>query len=225
MARRRQSPPSISTAVGYSRVSTTEQGDSGLGLAEQRDAIERECDRRGWQLVDVLTDVASGSSTNGREALAEALERLDGGSGGILVVAKLDRLARSLPDFVAILARAERNGWAVVALDANVDTTTPSGALMVNVLAAFADYERRIIGARTKAALAAKKAQGARLGRPVTLASDVRARIRSMREAGQTLTAIAETLNDERVPTAQGGARWWPATVRAVLQSLDRDVA
>lgn len=212
-------------AVGYTRVSTTEQGISGLGLDAQTDAITAECTRRGWKLDHIATDVASGKSTNGRPELAAVLEALDRGDAGVLVVAKLDRLARSVLDFATILERAARRGWAVVILDAAVDTSTPQGALMVNVLAAFSQYERQLIGERTRLALAAKRAQGARLGRPVALPQGIRERIANERVAGRTLTSIANDLTANGVPTAQGGAQWHASTVRAVLASLELDAA
>jgi DNA invertase Pin-like site-specific DNA recombinase len=106
-----------------------------------------------------------------------------------------------------------------VALDLGVDTTTAAGEMMANVLASFAQYERRIIGQRTRDALAIKRAQGVRLGRPRTLAGDVRARIVAEREEGRSLRAIAAGLDVDGVATAQGGARWYPSTVRAVLES------
>jgi len=98
-----------------------------------------------------------------------------------------------------------------------VETTTPQGAAMAQVLAVFAELERRLIGERTKATLAVKDAQGVRLGRPPTLPAAVVERIVASKEAGATWSAIARVLNDDGVPTAQGGrCCWWPATVRYV---------
>jgi DNA invertase Pin-like site-specific DNA recombinase len=142
----------------------------------------------------------------GREPEAEAL-----------VVAKLDRLSRSLVDFAGIMERARRKGWSLAALDIGVDTTTPAGAMVANVMATFAQFERDLIGERTKAALAVKKSQGVKLGRPRTLPSATRTRIKRMRGRGMTLAAIADKLNRENVPTAHGGRRWHASTVRALL--------
>ncbi len=138
------------------------------------------------------------------------------------MVAKLDRLSRSMLDFTAIMAQAQKQSWALVALDCAVDTTTPAGEAMANVLATFAQFERRLIGQRTREALAEKRRQGVRLGRPRQLPDEIVERIREERQGGQTLSGIAEALNRERVPTAQGGARWWPSTVRAVADSSSR---
>jgi DNA invertase Pin-like site-specific DNA recombinase len=98
-----------------------------------------------------------------------------------------------------------------------VDTSTPSGEAMANILATFAQFERRLISQRTKEALAVKKASGVRLGRSPTLPQSVVRRIQRQRARGDSLRKIAESLNESGVPTAQGGARWYAATVRHVL--------
>lgn len=209
--------------LAYLRVSTNEQGVSGLGLADQLATVEAEVGRRGWAPACVVTEVASAKRGSRRPELEAVLDALDRGDADVLVVTKIDRLSRSNLDFFAIRDRAERKGWELVVIDSNVDTTTASGRLMLNMQAVFAEHERDMISERTKAALAAKKAQGYRLGRPVTLSEDVRGRIATERAEGRTLAAIAEDLTAEGVPTARGGARWYPSTVKAVLRSLDLD--
>jgi len=205
--------------IGYVRVSTEERQRSGAGLAAQRKAIEAECLRRGWQLVEVIEDAGYSARDLKRPGVQIALETLRRGEAGALVVAKLDRLSRSMLDFTAVMAKASKQNWALVALDCAVDTTTPAGEAMANVLATFAQFERRLIGQRTREALAAKRASGVRLGRPVSLPATVRERIMAERKAGRSLAAIAAVLNDEQVPTAQGGQQWWPSSVRAALNA------
>ena len=205
--------------IGYVRVSTEEQSTSGAGLAAQRAAIEAECLHRGWHLVEVIEDAGYSAKDLKRPGVQIALETLQAGDAGALVVAKLDRLSRSMLDFTTVMATASKQGWALVALDCAVDTTTPAGEAMANVLATFAQFERRLIGQRTREALAAKRASGVRLGRPVSLPLAVTKRIAAERKAGRSLAAIAATLNEEQVPTAQGGRQWWPSTVRAALRS------
>jgi len=215
-----QDTDTSTSVIGYVRVSTDEQADSGAGLAAQEAAIRSECDRRGWNLLRIATDAgASGKSLNGRPALTDALADLDAGNASALVAAKLDRLSRSVLDFAGLMAQAGRKGWAVVVLDVNVDTGTPSGELMATVVAAFAQYERKLIGQRTRDALAAKRAAGVVLGRPRLLPEAVRARIVAERAAGDSLRTIAGRLNAENVPTAQGGAQWHASTVKAVTEA------
>ncbi len=211
--------------VGYLRVSTEEQAMSGLGLADQRAAIEAEAQRKAWESVEYVTDDGYSAKSLARPGITEALDRLRAGTAGVLVVSKLDRLSRSLLDFASLMAQAEREGWELVVLDMAIDTTTPSGALMANVMASFAEYERRIIGQRTSAAMQQLKAQGVRLGRPRVMAEHVTERIVSERGSGRTLAAIADGLNADEVPTARGGLKWYPSTVKAALASADLDAS
>lgn len=204
--------------IGYVRVSTAEQAGSGLGLAAQRKQIKAEADRRDWNLVGYEEDAGvSGKSLAGRTGLQAALEAVESGEAEAIVVAKLDRLSRSLLDFAGLMARSQKKGFAIVALDIGVDTTTPAGEFMVSVLASAAQWERRIIGQRTKDALAVKKAQGVKLGRPRNVSKDVADRIALMRAEGLSFRAIADVLTGEGVPTGQGGARWHASVVRNVL--------
>ncbi|MGI8750958.1 MAG: recombinase family protein [Acidimicrobiales bacterium] len=217
MARARKT--TTTGVIGYCRVSTDEQAVSGLGLAAQETAIRAECARRGLDLLAVRTDAGVSAKTLDQPALAAALAALAAGHGTVLMVAKLDRLTRSVHDATGLMLDAERAGWGLVALDVAVDTTTPQGAAMAQVLAVFAELERRLIGERTKAALAVKRAQGVRLGRPRTLPAEVAERILAAARAGTSWSAIARALDADRVPTAQGGARWYPATVRQVFMA------
>jgi DNA invertase Pin-like site-specific DNA recombinase len=210
-------------AVGYIRVSTDEQADSGLGLDAQRAAIEGEIKRRGWNLVHVFTDTASGRSLSRRPGLEEALTLLESDGAAALIVSKLDRLSRSTKDFATLMERAQRRGWAPVVLDLGVDTTTPAGEMVASVMMSVAQWERKIIGQRTKEALAAKRGQAVTLGRPRQLSDNTRRKIVAMRTRGMTYRAIAEALDGKGVPTAQGGARWYPSTVRKVVQTEGHD--
>ncbi len=193
--------------VGYLRVSTIEQADSRLGLDAQRSTIQAEADRRGWEVVWVEDAGRSGRDLV-RPGIERAMELLRSGEAGGLVVAKLDRLSRSLMDFAALMARANREGWRLVALDLGVDTSSPAGEMVANVMASFAQYERRLIGQRTREALQARRASGLPLGRPRLLSAETIARIADLRADGLTLRAIAETLTASGVPTAQGRERW-----------------
>jgi DNA invertase Pin-like site-specific DNA recombinase len=188
-------------------------------LEAQHAAITDEAIRRSWTVVRILQDVASGRSVAGREGLAEAVEIIERGDADALVVPKLDRLSRSLIDFAALMERSRKNKWALVALDLGVDTTTPAGEMIANVMATFAQFERRLIGERTREALAIKRGNGVRLGRPPVIPADVRARISKSRDDGATYRQIADSLNADGVSTAHGGLRWYPATVSKVMRA------
>jgi DNA invertase Pin-like site-specific DNA recombinase len=207
----------METAIGYIRVSTEEQADSRAGLEAQRAAILAEAERRGWHLVDVIEDAGYSGKDLRRPGIVAALEALTTHKADTLVVAKLDRLSRSMLDFAGLMARATHEHWALVALDLGVDTTTPAGEAMANVMATFAQFERRLIGQRTREALAQKRKAGVVLGRHPSIPPEVAARIVAERAAGKSLPAIARGLDGDAVPTAQGGRRWYASTVRAVL--------
>ena len=181
--------------LGYVRVSSEEQAESRAGLEAQRAAIQRECERRGWEIVEVIEDAGFSAKDLKRPGVCAALDQLERKRADGLVVAKLDRLSRSMLDFTAVMAQAQKQGWALVALDCAVDTTTPAGEAMAHVLATFAQFERRLIGQRTREALAVKKKQGVRLGRPQSIPPRLARRIRFMRSRGMTLQAICDRLN------------------------------
>lgn len=202
-------------AIGYIRVSTDGQAESGAGLAAQQSIIETECQRRGLPLLGLVEDAGVSAKTLDRPALTGALARLEAGEAGVLVVAKLDRLARSVADFANLVRLAERQGWAVLACDLGIDMTTPTGGLLANITASVAEWERKIIGTRTREALAVRKAAGVRLGRPRQLDPIIAAEIRTARASGETLQAVASRLNAEGTTTPTGRP-WSPTLVRKV---------
>jgi DNA invertase Pin-like site-specific DNA recombinase len=176
-----------------------------------------------WHLVEVIEDGGCSGKSLRRPDIAAALDALGHKRADTLVVAKLDRLSRSMLDFAALMDRATRERWALVALGLGVDTTTPSGEAMANVTATFAQLERRLIAQRTRDALAQKRLAGVRLGRPRVLPTEVLRRIVTERSAGRTLAAIADGLTTDGTPTAQGGRRWYPSTVHKTLGTASRE--
>jgi DNA invertase Pin-like site-specific DNA recombinase len=212
----------VSTVIAYLRCSTDEQADSHAGLDAQRSAILAEAERRGWTEADLtfVEDAGYSGRDLHRPGIAAALDALRHHRADALVVSKLDRLSRSMLDFAGLMDRSAKEGWALVALDLGVDTTTPQGEMVAAVMAVFAQFERRLIGQRTKDALAARKAHGVRLGRPSRTPESVLQRIYAERAAGRTLRAIADGLNRDGVATAMGGRRWYPSTVRVLLHSV-----
>jgi DNA invertase Pin-like site-specific DNA recombinase len=205
--------------VGYIRVSTEEQADSGAGLEAQRKTIRAACEAKGWELLALAEDAGLSGSRMDRPGLQEALRTVEASEADGIVVAKVDRLSRSLLHFTTLIERSRKQGWQLVALDLGVDTSTASGELMANTIASFAQFERRLIGERTRDALAVKKAEGVRLGRPRSLPDEVVEEILTRRGGGETFKAIADDLNSRGVATAHGGKAWYPATVRKIVKT------
>ncbi len=208
--------------IGYARVSTEEQGVSGLGIAAQREAITAECKRQGWILMEIVEDVASGKDLD-RHGMTRVLAMLDAGEVDGLVASKTDRVSRSTRDFFTLLDRAQRRGWTVTLAEMPIDTTIPMGEAMVGSAAVYAQLERRLIAQRTRDALAVKKAQGVVLGRPQSLPDDLVRRIVREYDAGDGLSLIARRLQSENIPTARGGTTWRASTIKAVLASAAAD--
>jgi DNA invertase Pin-like site-specific DNA recombinase len=210
------------TALAYLRVSTDEQS---AGLEAQRTTIAAEATKRGLELVGEYVDEGVSGTTppKKRPALSEALGVLSAGDADRLIVAKLDRLARSTIDALTIDACARSQGWALVFGDLDIDTGTSTGQLVLANFAALAQFERDRIAERTREALAVKRAQGVRLGRPSVLPTETVARIISERDAGSSMRAIAEGLTRDEIPTARGGRHWHASAIQAVLRGQQAD--
>lgn len=197
--------------IAYTRLSKGER--SALGLEAQRHLIEQECQRRGWQ-PEVRIEIQSAARANNRPVPQDALRELE--REDALVVAKLDRLARSVGDFCELARRAEREGWALVVLDPALDMTTPMGMAFAQMLAVFAELERKIIGQRISAALEVKMDAGWQPHRAaLRIPTGVRQRILEMHRADVSQRRIAELLNNENVQAQ--GERWHRGTIIRVL--------
>ena len=214
--------------IGYVRVSTATQGRSGLGIQAQQEALARFAQAEGYELARMFVEVETGKGSDALErrpqlaaALAEARRKRCS-----IGVAKLDRLSRDVHFISGLMAH--RVSFVVAELGADVDP------FILHLFAALAEKKRAMIGARTKAALAAAKARGVKLGGPklaqaremaletIATAADNHAAnvlpiIREIRKGGATtLREIADALNARGIQTARGG-QWYATTVSNVL--------
>jgi DNA invertase Pin-like site-specific DNA recombinase len=226
-----QTPQRDQPFVGYRRTSTDDQL---LGIDAQDETLNRIAAQRGAGYARVFTEHESGGN-NERAELNRAIHHARR-IGGILVVAKLDRLARD----AEFLIHLHNSNVPIIFGDLPEVDGTPSGRMMVQMMAVFAEFERRRIGERTKEALAVLKAQGRRLGTPGNLKPEHRAKGRAvaiqrkiaraiaettdvtpiaveMRRRGCTLQQIADRLNLDGYVTRQG-ARWTTTPVLRVLR-------
>jgi DNA invertase Pin-like site-specific DNA recombinase len=187
------------TAVAYLRVSTDEQN---LGPEAQLAAIRAFCDSRGLELVEVFADKVSGAAPlDERMGLMGALQAVEQGRASFIVAAKRDRIARDSMLAALVEREVERLGGEIVTADGAAEGSGPESVLMRRILDAFAEYERAMIRARTKAALQALAAQGVKLGPPCYGRTDderaLVARAVELREQGLTLAAVVEALTVE----------------------------
>jgi DNA invertase Pin-like site-specific DNA recombinase len=223
-AKQKRTAEAADKAVIVLRVSTSRQGESGLGLAAQEKDSRSFCAESGLDVVGVLTDVASGKvAPLKRSGMAEALRLLNEQEASVLVSARADRLTRVNADLYALMDLSAKQGWCIRTADKVVDTCTESGRLMAAVAGLFAEQERRLISARTKAAKQVQKAQGVRIGsKAITTPEATRQRLRALRAEGLTMKGTAQRLNDENALTATGKPWIWQ-NVQRVEASLRLD--
>ena len=214
--------------IGYVRVSTGQQGRSGLGLEAQREALSRFAKAEGFELAEIFAEIETGKGADAldrRPQLATALEVARRCKCPV-AVAKLDRLSRDVHFISGLMAH--RVPFLVAELGADVDP------FVLHLFAALAEKERAMISSRTKAALAAAKARGVKLGGPklkiarknavATIKANAERQaanaipiIREIQKAGaSTLRAIADSLNARGIQTARNG-KWYATSVRNVL--------
>lgn len=225
--------PNAPTAlIAYYRVSTAQQGRSGLGLEAQQATVLTHAQKVGGVILHSFTDIESGRKTD-RPQLAEAIAACQK-HRATLVVAKLDRLARNAPFLLTVYEGLKDRAAGVHFCDLPDLPPGPMGLFFVSIMAAIARLERDLTSVRTKEALARAKERGVRLGNP-NLRSDgagaerrrsarahareVLPKIAAAQKAGcNSLREIADALDARGVRTASGGTSWSPEQVRRVLQ-------
>jgi DNA invertase Pin-like site-specific DNA recombinase len=219
-------------AIGYVRVSTQGQAVDGVSLEAQRAKIEQYCALYDYELVGIVEDAGASAKTLDREGLREVLQQMEAGQATALVVAKLDRLTRSVADLATLIEKYFAGRFDLVSVSEQVNTGTAAGRLVLNVLMSVAQWEREAIGERTKTALQHKKAQGQRVGSipygyrlnsdGVSLDRDeaeqeVICAVREFEAAGLSLRVIAGRLK-ERGYTARNGGAFHPQTINNILK-------
>lgn len=163
--------PTTSTprAIGYVRVSTEEQAREGVSLDVQAARIRAYCEAKGWTLVEIFRDEGRSAKDLHRPGVQRALELARKRNGArvadVLVVLKLDRLTRSVKDLGTLMEEFRRLRFGFTSIQEAVDTTSATGELFFNIVASISQWERRVIGERTSAALAHKRTQGQRVSR------------------------------------------------------------
>lgn len=223
-------------AVAYIRVSTDKQADRGISLDEQRDRVRAYARLYGYTLVSVVSDEGASAKTLERDGLTRALDLLDRGEADALIVAKLDRLTRSVRDLGELIDRyfGAKSDRALVSVGEQVDTSTATGRMILNVLMSVAQWEREAVGERTSAAMQHKRARGEYTGGRVRYGYRVGAdgvsliedeseqavilAVRELRAAGLSFRKVAEQL-ESRGFLSRTGRR---LTHRAIA-NIERD--
>lgn len=226
----------MNKVVGYVRVSTEQQAEGGVSIEAQTVKLRAYATAMDLDLVEVIVDAGFSAKRLDRPGLQRALAMLDEGVAEGLLVAKLDRLTRSVRDLGDLVERYFAKRASLLSVADSIDTRTAAGRLVLNVLTSVAQWEREATGERTRDALGHLRAKGVRLGgeglgwrrgssmdaegrRIVEDIADEAAtanRIVTLRAEGKPLRAIAEILQAEGRATKRGGA-WAAETVRKVL--------
>lgn len=220
-----------SRLLAYARVSTDEQATTGVSLSAQQDRIESYVRLYGGELVDVVVDAGVSAKTLRRPGLERLLQQLDEGDADGVVVAKLDRLTRSVRDLGDLVEKYFAEGrFVLLSVGEQIDTRSAGGRLVLNLLASVSQWEREAIGERTRVALQHLQAQGAHIGSapfgrawtatgelvPVDDEIETVQLVRQLRHEGLSLREIADRLTADGRKTKRGG-RWYPSTIRNVL--------
>jgi len=207
--------------IGYVRVSTEDQAREGVSLAAQEAELRAYCLVKDWTLVEVIRDAGQSAKSLKRTGLERLLTLVRAGEVQAVVVYKLDRLTRSVVDLGQLVTLFAKTGVPLVSLQESLDATTATGELMMNLLVSVSQWERKVIGERTRDAMQHLKAQGQVYSRPAFGGTPedeaTLARIHALRAQGATYQAIADALTSAGVPTVRGG-RWAAATVMGILR-------
>ena len=206
-------------AIGYIRVSTDKQADRGVSLDAQSEKVRAMAVVQGAELVDVIVDAGESAKSLSRPGMARLLFLVDTGAVDTVIIAKLDRLTRSVKDLAELLERLTKHGVSLVSVAESLDTGSAAGRLVLNIMTAVSQWEREAIGERTRDAMRHKKSKLEFVGNApygYRQAADKRhvepepgeqailERIHRLRKTGKSLRKIADQLNQLKIRTRQG---------------------
>jgi DNA invertase Pin-like site-specific DNA recombinase len=220
-------------AIGYVRVSTEKQADHGVSLEAQNEKIRAMAVVQGADLAEVIVDAGESAKSLDRPGMQRLLALVDAKAVDTVIIAKLDRLTRSVKDLATLLERFTRRGVSLVSVAESLDTATAAGRLVLNIMVSVSQWEREAIGERTRDAMAHKRANGQRVGtipfgyriaqdgrnlEEEPAEQDILARIHELKASGNTTREIADELNRQGYVTRRGTA-WRFEYVAKVLRN------
>lgn len=208
-------------AIGYIRVSTDKQADNGVSLEAQEAKLRAMAAVQDIEIDEFIIDGGESAKSLSRPGMERLLAMVDRGEVQTVIIAKLDRLTRSVKDLATLLERFQKRNVGLVSVSESLDTKSAAGRLVLNIMCAVSQWEREAIGERTRDAMRHKKAKGERVGAVpygFRIADDGRTliedrdeqatlqRIRNMKAAGLSVRAIASALNEQGYRTRKGTA-------------------
>lgn len=217
----------IGKALLYARVSTQMQVQDGVSLDVQERQLINAAEFHGFTEWEIVREEGkSGKSVKGRPELQRALKLLEQKVADALIVTRLDRLARSTSDFLGIVDMANKQGWRLIMLDLNLDTSSYQGRFVVTVMSALAEMERGIIAARQKDVHKDRRDRGIVWGKDMgprnKTPQEVRERILAERAAGRSFQQIADGLNSDGVETDRN-KKWHSNSVRRIVDAATKE--
>jgi site-specific DNA recombinase len=229
----RQLQDKMIKAIAYVRVSTDQQANEGVSIDLQIEKIKQYCDLYNYELLDIIVDAGISAKSLKRPGITNVLHCLAGNKADALVVYKLCRLTRSLSDWSELIKLYfnEKSGKTLLAVVDQIDTSTASGRLCLNMMMTVYQWEREVISERTKAALQHKKSKGQPLGSakfgenitqenitPNSNEQEILNLILKLRSESRTLQHIADHLNQNNVLTKRNRI-WYQRTVKNVIDN------
>lgn len=208
-------------AIGYIRVSTDKQAEKGVSLEAQEAKLRAMAAIQDIEIDEFIVDGGESAKSLSRPGMERLLAMVDRGEVQTVIIAKLDRLTRSVKDLATLLERFQKRNVGLVSVSESLDTKSAAGRLVLNIMCAVSQWEREAIGERTRDAMRHKKDKGERVGAVpygFRIAEDGKGllqdgdeqamlqRIRNMRAARMTVRAIAATLNEQGHRTRKGTA-------------------
>jgi len=151
-------------AIGYVRVSTEKQADFGVSLEAQTEKVRAMAVVQGAELAEVIIDAGESAKSLNRPGMLRLMSLVDSGAVDTVIIAKLDRLTRSVADLAELLKRFERRGVSLVSVADSLDTRSAGGRLVLNIMVSVSQWEREAIGERTRDAMHHKRVNGQRIG-------------------------------------------------------------
>jgi site-specific DNA recombinase len=220
-------------AIGYVRVSTDKQADLGVSLEAQTEKVRAMAVVQSAELVEVIVDAGESAKNLKRPGMERLLALVEARAIDIVIIAKLDRLTRSVRDLAELLERFNRREVSLVSVADSLDTRSAAGRLVLNIMVSVSQWEREAIGERTRDAMRHKRSNGERVGTipygfrlsedGVHLEEDpaeqaVLTRARELRQSGNTVRQVAAELNRHGFATRRGTA-WRFQYVADVLRA------
>jgi DNA invertase Pin-like site-specific DNA recombinase len=221
-------------AIGYVRVSTDKQADRGVSLEAQGEKIRAMAVVHNAELLDIIVDGGESAKSLQRPGMDRLLNLVDARKAQAVIIAKLDRLTRSVKDLCELLERFERRGVALISVAESLDTGSAAGRLVLNIMTAVSQWEREAIGERTRDAMNHKRTNSERVGNirfgyrlgadgkhvePDPAEQNVLQEIRRLRQSGHTMRGTAAALNRQALRTRRGSCWRLEHVARILKQS------